>query len=371
MSATPRTRTRVKKRTGQLKNGAIWQSSSYSVTDVCSDVIGDYGNNHSFDSTQFTVIEGGLYTEVVSSTLEFSNVPCAIPFRGTIGFNPSDYLAKLIARSGPLTPKLYTPVSIFELKDIPAMLRHAGDLLHKIYRPSGLNPVKEAAAANLAYQFGWAPLMGDIGKMLDFADVVRKRQRILAGAHSTRGIRRKVILDSIQLATHGKVTVYSSFGRLLEPSSMRKLERKVWGTVRWKVKDQSQIGRMPTFNEAFRTAYGFNRGHIPIEIWKALPWSWAIDWFANISEVLEANYNMIYYKPFGACFMVQDTFTTSTSPIYKGPLVIYTPGNFTKINRRRFPYNLGSSVNLSIKLPFLDNFKLSIISSLAITRLLR
>jgi len=362
-----RSRTRPKTQYGRVYNGS-WSVASRTVTDTCQDVIGDYGNRHTFDSVQFERVEGGLYTEDVSASLKFESVPCAVSFTSAPGFNANSYMAKLLAMSGPLTPRLYLPVSLYELKDLPSMLRHAGDLLHKISRPSGLNPVKEAAAANLAYQFGWKPLIEDIGKLLDFTDVVAKRQRILRGAHSSKGIRRKVTLDRFRNAASSSILVYSSFGRNLRPESTRYFDREVWGTIRWIVKDQSQIGKTPTFVDAFRTAYGLNLGHIPIEIWKALPWSWMIDWFVNISDVLQANYNMIYYKPSGACIMCKDTFTTQNNAIYKGVKVIYTPAYYVMVNRRRFLPSVNNL--LTIKLPFLDNFKLSILGSLAVTRLL-
>lgn len=248
------------------------------------------------------------------------------------------------------------------------MLRHGGDLLHKIARPHKMDPVAEAASATLAYQFGWKPLIEDIGKMLNFADVVKRRQRVLLGAHSTNGVRRKVNLDQ----QDGAEGSYSGFiSNHLSPSSTRVTPFKnnlKWGTVRWKVRDQSQIGRVPTFNEAFRAAYGLNRGHIPIEIWKAMPWTWAVDWFLDISNILAANYNMIYYKPSSVCIMTTYETKYVIEPITpQNPSRYYEGGEITLVRKVRTVHSPNPS--LSLRLPFLDSFKLSILGSMTVLRL--
>jgi hypothetical protein len=101
---------------------------------------------------------------------------------------------RVLATTGPLTPRVNLPLALFELKDVPQMLRHAGNLLHGLRSPSRLNKVKEAAAANLAYKFGWAPIIDDLGKLFDFSAAVRRKQRELKQANSSNGLRRRINL---------------------------------------------------------------------------------------------------------------------------------------------------------------------------------
>jgi hypothetical protein len=255
-------------------------------------------------------------------------------------------------------------VFIYELKDIPDMLKHAGDLLHKIaVRPRGLNPIKEGAAATLAYQFGWAPLMQDLRKMVDFADVVKKRQHILKTAHTKRGVRRRVNLDTVDSNTVTTETIMSTYGITIDARRIEHSKVKRWATLRWTVRDQSQIGYEPTFTDAFRTALGLNAGHVPIEIWKALPWSWAIDWFADISNILQANYNMIYYKPSNVCYMIsQDRYYTIVPTGIWAP---YCSIGYAELHSRFRSVN-APNTSISLRLPFLDSFKLSIVGSMAV-----
>lgn len=349
------------------KNGLPFSAGS--VTVICNDVVGNYGGVNTFSVTTYKQ-SGGRF-QVPSAGTDFirvlKNHTCGSPTcDGAKLPDPWTQVNRVLSQTGPLTPNLYLPLAIFELRDLPRMLRHAGDLLHNIARPSGLNPVKEAAAANLAYKFGWEPLISDIIKLTRFAEIVRKRQRYLKGAHSSRGIRRRVRLQEIN-GGGGSYTSIIGSGLYSTVSMVR--NHKQWATVRWKVKDQSQIGRTPTFTEAFKTAYGLNRGHIPIAIWKAMPWTWAIDWFTDISNVMQANYNMIYYKPYGLCVMTHYKMTyqftsdsTATASFDGGSCQIENKGRWVSLN---------PSPSVTLKLPFLDSFKLSILGSLTILKLSR
>lgn len=283
----------------------------------------------------------------------------------------NDSINRVLAQSGPLTPKVHLPLAIFEMKDLPRMLKHAGDLLHGIKNnPSGLSPDKEAASAVLAYQFGWAPLIQDIGRMIDFGDTVRKRQRDIMKANSKGGLRRKVMLAEDSKTASGDQILWSSYAVKLQPKFTVTESAKKWATLRWTVRDQKQIGRVPTWNEAFRASYGLNRGHIPIQIWKGLPWTWAIDWFADISNVLTANYNSIYYQPSMINIMTFRESTTVWEPyVNEKPYgtITLSGGTVTETSKNRV--QKAPNTNVRIKLPFMDNFKLSILGSFAILRI--
>lgn len=249
------------------------------------------------------------------------------------------------------------------------MLKHAGDLLHKIREPSRLSPAKEAAAANLAYQFGWAPLVGDILKLLDFEKHVMRRQIELSKANSRRGLKRRMPFLDVppSLMSHDDDVLLSSVAGNVRGSVTKTSSTRAWATVRWKVKSGQSYGKLATHNEAFRSALGLNLGMIPITVWKALPWSWMIDWFADISNTLQANYNMIYYNASSACFMEQRTQQVWTSG-GTNSIGSLSAGYWRRDVKIRTPLSTSTSVN-TLRVPFLDTFKLSILSSLTIQSL--
>nr|UJQ85308.1 MAG: hypothetical protein 1 [Leviviridae sp.] len=338
-----------------------------------TDIVGNKGgvNPLTLDSVER---HGGLLTGQNPLKFIANGMPVSFSnpsfITGVPNITNANYGNRVLSQSGPLTPRMYLPVSLFELRDIPKMLKHAGDLLLKIGGRSGLDPVKEAAAATLAYQFGWAPLLEDIGKMLDFTETMRKRQQMLLRAHTSKGVRRKVTLDSDKQTHSNWEWVWSTYGVLASQRFTEIKTYKRWATISWTVKDKSQIGRIPTFSDEMRTAYGLNRGHIPIAVWKAMPWSWAIDWFADISNVMQANYNMIYYQPSRCCIMTHFKTERNYDPWFaKSGMFSITPGQIIRERKSRQPFTPTAGVTL--KLPFMDSFKLSIVGSMSILALSR
>lgn len=341
----------------------------YSQIDTCSDELGR-GSDHPCDIQHWKFSGGlsdgyGLIWHFTGWPVGYETTNVGRYTGGIILPQWQDYYNRILAQSGPLTPRVYAPLFLYELKDIPLMLRHAGNLLHKIRSPSGLSPHKEAAASTLAYQFGWAPLMQDIGRMLQFSESVAKRQVQLMKANSRRGLLRRIKLGS-DTQTHkgGPQTLTSTWGWVINASWSETCNYDQWATIRWRAKDESQFGRVPSYMDAFRATYGLNRGHIPIEIWKAVPWSWAIDWFADISNVLQANYNSIYYDATGLNIMQH----YQSERTYRAVPSKGFPGLTVNYERKRRTIHPSPTASLHMRIPFLDTFKLSILGSMTILR---
>ncbi len=339
--------------------------------ETCDDVIGDFGGNHPLSITKRVYAGSLIYQD--NTIRKWESMPSGMydyaPGKPTGLPSLSSLTTRALAASGPMTPKVNLPLFIFELKDIPMMLRHAGNLLLKIRRPSGLSPDKEAAAATLAYQFGWAPLIGDLWKLLHFSDSVNRRVKELNGAHSSRGLRRKVNLGSSTWSTAGANTLWSTYGLVYyEIPYTATLGHKDWAVVRWIVRDKSKIGKKFSHSAAFRSALGLNLGQIPITIWKALPWTWLIDWFTGISDTLQANYNMITYRPSRLCVMRTSFNNRSYEQKVTDAKNYLTSGTVHSTFKERFVVASPSS-SPYLRLPFLDNFKLSILGSLTILKI--
>lgn len=355
--------------TGKWLGNPISKTRDWSSQHTCSDAVGPQ-SDHACTITH-KVLEGGLVVAQISPQTYYDGMPATYNW-GTFLSAPSltigNYGTRVLAGTGPLTPRVNLPLFLLELKDLPAMLKHAGDLLHGLKRPHKLSPDKEAAAATLAWQFGWGPLLQDLGKLLDFSDAVRKTQRNLKNAATTRGLKRRIPLDSDNRSQHGDEVVWSVFGLNINQKYYGYKSFETWATVRWKLRDTNGIGREPTYNEAFKTAMGLNPGQIPITIWKALPWTWMIDWFADISSSLQASYNIIYYKPTNLCIMRHSKNEWFYQPYYVGAKLYCTEAHVVHEEKRRI-ISFFPNAALTLKLPFLDNFKLSILGSLTVLRI--
>jgi hypothetical protein len=121
--------------------------------------------------------------------------------------------------------------------------------------------------------------------------------------------------------------------------------------------------------DAFKAALGLNKGYIPIDIWKALPWSWLIDWSLDISQTLQANYNMIYYTATNCCRMDYSSNTYSHGDYPSIHNHWLSSGTFTYEVKARKVLIIPPNLTPTLKLPFLDNFKLSVLGSLAILKI--
>lgn len=381
-----RTRTR---NTGHVTGTCVHSTGSTKIlerpakSEKCTDVVGEMFNrdgslkDHLFELDIFVkdgnIVNGRTIGNPPYSV--YSNWPLDMSVPSTVRFSSGereDLRLRLLSQTGPLTPKVNLPLFVFELKDIPMMLKHAGDLLHKIARPSSLNLLKEGAAATLAYQFGWKTLIVDLIKLCNFADLVAKRDRELAKAHSSIGLKRKVSLPpKTSQSTRNNVIISSVTAQVVRANITDEFRTEMWGTIRWKARSDQGLGTRPkpSWLDAFRSALGLNLGQIPITIWKALPWSWMFDWFYNLSGIMQATYNMIYYSASAINIMEKRT-VTSKHQGGKASRTDVSPCVFQRIEKRRTPIQNTSALT-RMKLPYLDNFKLSILSSLAILRIYR
>lgn len=363
-----------------LSTGTVFTRTSPDMEDwVCKDVIGNFGGENPFDNltrtragSKVNGINGNFYfQDFPTGTRSFASVPAIS------NSSLNSYRAAALAQTGLAKPSVNVPLFVGELKDVPRMLKHAGDILHKVrIKPTDLLNDQEAAAATLAYQFGWRPLVSDLRKLLDFQDHVDKRARQLYRMYADDvGMSRRATLeDSTSVDTRNRTVGESLAGGtrvLLETETLRK---EVWATVRW-VPKVTTIGS-PSVDDlnarAFRDALGLSAKNIPLTAWKLLPWSWLTDWFAGMSDFLIAHQNLVDYSPRSMCIMCRMTGTLHR-PRYVFPLTNVEYSEYNAVSTRQFRY---AGVPYSgflpqLRLPFLDNFKLSVLGSLAILRLRR
>jgi hypothetical protein len=241
------------------------------------------------------------------------------------------------------------PVFLFELGDLPKLVRLAGRGLAKL------------AGGNLSVQFGWLPLIKDLGTLLDFASHYDKKSKEIAKLVSKGGLRRNVTLAT-RSATMASASVEIQSGWSV--IQQRSYSGKLWGSVRWKpsLSPTSNYYRDPAL--AFRAALGL--GIEIATVWEALPWSWLIDYFTSIGDYLAAHRNVVPATATHICIMRMDV----TSVIYPatnwswgtdGGWNSYSSGSSTRITKTR---TIGGTPTLTANLPFLDGRRLSILASL-------
>lgn len=289
------------------------------------------------------------------------------PARNPPSADLSFWETKAMARANPGKPVVDVPLFVFELKDIPRMLLDVWKLKRILRRGGSIDTV---AARNspqwwLAYNMGWAPLMSDIGSLLTFASSWEERARYL------NENRNKVI----RVGLHSSQSEESVYGRVVFPLAYRsytssdlltrRLSTKVWATYRleWEGED------LPT--DAFgdlSKSLGIGRLD-PSTAWNAIPFSWMVDYFSNIGDVMQAKGGTIPYTLRDICTMATsvESFTGNAVTQYSTLRLSQLNAKFT---RKQRACNSIAIARFRIE-PLLTDKQASILGALAVTALLR
>lgn len=257
----------------------------------------------------------------------------------------SDYATETAAKTNPSRPYVDIPVNILELSELPDLIRR-----------QGLNTIASLGRQNLRYQFGIAPLVGDLIRLASFQDVVQHRIGELERLQGKTGLRRTVRLNAW--------TEQTSYSRVMQSNQFfwtdtvtQTTMQLVKGHARW-IPDAT--GREMTASDrqrlAFRAALGLTFDSATV--WERIPWSWLVDWCTSTGQWFIANRNIV-----GAT-LADISVMRETKSWFQTPGNINTPINVqmhTKARNR-------ATVLPQAHFPFLTAGQMSILASLAVTR---
>jgi hypothetical protein len=353
------------------------QQGSFWKDEVCDDIVGNYPNPNPFYKTDRANVIGWVNGPVshyydctnwkVTHNVYNWNVPA---WQGL----PDEQVAlKGMAATNINSPAVNVPVFAFELRDLPGMVRHLGNRLirvHQFLKGGGKRYSKELVSEDwLALNFGWRPLLADLGKMLDFVADVDKRISYLNRLYSKNGLRRiqTVYRKDVDM---GHVDLYC--GPLYSNQCRVRVylvnRQRQWTSVHWKPasapKANTDAEKLKLARKLCWGFYGFD----PATAWQAMPWSWLADWFSDTGDFLEAHRNAVPVEAAQVCTMHKSEVFPRKHEYLDNPhsaKFSRAPGSLNSIKVRVVHSGL---ITPSIHLPFLSGKQLSILSALAITR---
>lgn len=384
---------RIRTREGPIEDGSysVLEPSGvvtrrifrYRESSTCEDVVGNPHGDNPFDLTSITYAGGRVGGGRSDTTIGGYDCPASWTISTGSSNYPQppaiDYAAlatKALAYTNPSRPDLLLPVAAFELRELPDMIRHAGSFLitraHR--RESKLSELKQAAAANLAIQFGWLPLLSDLASLASFPESLEKRQKEMNRLFSGSGLKRTVKLQNWQSGI--KVVTRNYVTNKLPAKQNDSVQQRVWASVRWKP-DSAYPRVPPSQPELVGLMLGLHPSQITLNLWEALPWSWLIDWFAGVQDTLTANLGTIPARCVSCCVMSERTYLVQAPPLRwrfgSGPSQFdVTASALTRkhvIKRRRT--TIPGLLQLNPTFPMLGVGQVSILGSLAITRQIR
>jgi hypothetical protein len=264
---------------------------------------------------------------------------------------PSDAFlaAELLARTNPNRSGISIPNFVWELREIPHMLKKEGD-----------NLIQSHHKGNLAYEFGFKPLLSDLKKLINFSEAVTKRQKELELLFS-KGLNRKRDLWSASI-TGGPIDIIAQSGDKweLHLSVNKTTVRKVWGFVRWfPTNPKLPKGDLRAWARKLEAGAVIDIS----TLWDGLPWSWLIDWCSNVGDILAANRNIIGASHSAIQLMTQTT--TTADATMNMPVGTYVPGGWSEVSKKR---RTVAYVPVDFQLPMLTQKQLSILGSIGVTR---
>jgi len=266
---------------------------------------------------------------------------------------PSDAFlaADLLARTNPSRPVVDLANFVYELREIPILLKKEGD-----------NIVRNHHSNNLAYEFGIKPLISDLKKLVNFTDEVAKRTRELEQL-AKGGLRRKRDLWSGSIHTLVPFDIIAQSGDkvTVHLDVHKNTQRRIWGFVVWYPDNPKGLMKSDLRDMARHAVLGLNLSFETA--WNAIPWTWLIDWCSNVGDVLAANRNVIGATHGAIQLMTQ----TTTSALAKQP-VPNSPvkdGGWTEVSKRR---RTVTYVPVDFQLSLLSQRQLSILGSIGVTR---
>jgi len=309
--------------------------------------------------------------------IELRDLP-SIPFRKA--FSRGFKYPRATGRSRRLNAAKYpSGVHVYPLQEIP------GRLL------SQLTNFRNLGSEYLNIVFGWKPFVNDIRKMYNLWYDIDKRIAQLVRENG-KSINRRATLeqdvstvdgdpDSYPLpyvwVTGGPAGVFPFIPGRSTWSGQRRTTTKVWyaANYRYYVPD---IGSSQWDRRA-RTAL-FGASPTPELLWEVLPWSWLIDWFSNVGDVISnmstnAVDNLVQNYAYTMKHVKTEVSLSSLSyhEASEPGSAAHWPKNEVHATsvytvETKLRDGTGNPFGLNVKLPSLSTYQLSILAALGISR---
>lgn len=274
-------------------------------------------------------------------------------------------MSQLYAKTNPNRSEVSIPAFIAELRDLPRTVKDIGSLLISV--KTGKVSTHELAKANIVWKFGVAPLIGDVRKLLNFSAAVEGRLKELERLRSHSGLKRRLDFKSESVQHRYYSYIDTSLGAFVTGWNNQRCERKMWGSIRWMPTDP---GFALTSSSDMRKLAsdaigGISKWGALEAAWAILPWSWLIDWYANVGDFLAGANNTIPVVAVDPCIMRTTVTTNALVRDANDAFVTGGGGQSIYVTKERY---VTRPLAPSASIPILSGSQWSILASLAVLR---
>lgn len=252
------------------------------------------------------------------------------------------------------------PLSLAELRDLPRLA------LSKYFRRkldtswsegrghSQTNSVVES-------EFGWAPMLRDVQNLFLLPAAVERRLKQLENMR--RFPDRKI--SRTRTAWTGDSTTFYRTGQSANYEYRYSTTRDYRVTSRWRPQSiVKNIGDVEMAELAQRLALGLTPQSFFTSAWDILPWSWCIDWFINLGDLISLSNNAIacHSNPTVCTAVTRTVIDVKVIPNATTERFTNRPGQYVHKSWSRTIYPV---LGLGLSLPILSTEQTLILSSLS------
>lgn len=264
-----------------------------------------------------------------------------------------------IAQCNPEKPIMDLPLFLFELRELPRLIKDTGDALLS----RGTRVLRDPGGTYLSYKFGWAPLFSDLRNLLNLSNSIEQRIKSLNEGAGERNYKAKLPGRNLSLGASSGYHVYSN-SRIYYRKKTTYHETN-WMTCKYSVNPEDLPSLDDGMKDRFQWALGL-KGNSLVTTWNAIPWTWLIDYFSSIGSYLEATRGVIPFRAYDMCIMTRREFRETIDLDYatgwiSSPSV--SPGLGHRIHERRQIYPFPTA-KISFT-PFLTEGQFGILAALA------
>nr|WEU70954.1 MAG: maturation protein [Hangzhou steitz-like virus 1] len=220
---------------------------------------------------------------------------CSVPVSAMPTGNGQAWGATAYKAMKPTKPDYSLLNMVYELRELPSMLIRLKDFWDLELFRGAKNFSRESSSRFLGQVFGWNPLINDVMSVIKAQQKIQKRIEWLIRNNGKWKRRRIVLFDNIAMTNGDWINDYGALNPVLTTGHYLKQPRyrdttwtrdRVWATAEFRYfLPDVPTGVSPGWYLK-RCLSGFRSPSIA-DLYRAIPWTWLVDWCLNLANVLE------------------------------------------------------------------------------------
>ena len=227
----------------------------------------------------------------------------------------------------------------------------------------------DVAGGYLAYSFGWAPLVNDLLGLFSLSKAVEDRKAYFRRLESGTHVRRSLGTRPVRVEPLSPNTLLKGYlpGNALQQSPVLEETQKIWYTLNAKLKTPGHMSARELHTLSARQIHGLRIN--PADLWDAVPWSWLIDYFANVGDLLEASKAVVNLDITRINIMCLSKIIVRYESSFVASGLEVQPGFVYRTRKARYPFS--NAIPIPSPTPLFTTHMGAILGSLATVKLLK